>query len=117
MRAARTLTGRTQYSQNELTTAVKDLEQDLVEDYPEIRAVLVTDETPDMIQPEEDSAYINVYLLNVAAHEMLDVEDKAYAAWRKHRPDECCGMCLFMYSPQETEAKFPRYAGKTHDKV
>ncbi len=75
-----------------------------------IQAVLFTYETPDMIHPEEDSAYTHVYLLNVAGADMLDVEDKAYAAWRRHRPDDHYSMCLFMYSPEETRDRFPRYA-------
>lgn len=101
------------YSQNELATAVNRMQHDLAAEYPGIQAVLVTDETPDMIHPEEDSAYTHVYLLNVAGVDMLDVEDKAYVAWRRHRPDEHCSMCLFMYSPQETGERFPNYADKS----
>ncbi len=98
------------YSKNELATAVNRMQQELAAKYPGIQAVLVTDETPDMIHPEDDSACTHVYLLNVAGVEMLDVEDKAYVAWRRHRPDEHCSMCLFMYSPEETRDRFPQYA-------
>ncbi len=98
---------------HELITAVNRMQYELVAEYPGIQAVLVTDEIPDMIHPEEDSAYTHVYLLNVVGADMLDVEDKAYVAWRRHRPDDRCGMCLFMYSPEETRDRFPHYVKKS----
>jgi len=102
-------------SRNDIPDAVTKLENILVAKFPGVRAVLATARTSCMIIPEEDSAYIHIYLLNVGAEEMVAVEDAAYDAWDEVRPSEDCPASYFLYTPDETYATFSAYASSKHE--
>jgi len=94
---------------NSIKTTLLDMEKSLSRQCPGIKVVLPDNNSAGMILPDEDSAYVHVYLLNVPGDSMLDIEDAAYDIWEAVRPES---VSFFLYTPEETAQKYPDYVAK-----
>lgn len=93
--------------QNNIEETINNLESKLSEKCSGIRVVHAKTDIPGMITPDDNSAYVHVYLLNIPGEVMLEVKNNAYDIWENYCKE---AVSFFVYSPEETKEQFPAYA-------